>query len=340
MTDRKILERYLQGNCTPEEAAQVEAWLKEEAAKEGEAWTPVENGKNLDPQISERMYAVIRNKTSGNRNGKLIGMAKWITAAAACIAFIIWLPFGKNDGSAPAAPVAANAVPQERVELNNGESTRDVVLPDGSKVLLYPGSVIRFSAGLDTMQERRIILMGKAGFEVVSDKKHPFRVTSDVLNTTATGTRFTVMAYPREPVMIVQLEEGVVNVNTEARSVDERLKPGEQLVYTKQSGLAVVSRMKTTEALAGAKPSRPDEEPSKPDWFRFSGQPLPAVLEQLSIFYNVPIQYKREELQHAYFAGRYQRTDSLVRLLNDIALLNELELIPLEKGYELRKKKP
>ena len=81
---------------------------------------------------------------------------------------------------------------------------------------------------------------------------------------------------------------------------------------------------------------RPD---SLGNWYMFENQGLADVLDQLSIIYNVEIQYSSGDLHNKFFIGRLDKYDSLEDIINDIALLNHLSVAKREGCYVIRKRK-
>jgi transmembrane sensor len=101
---------------------------------------------------------------------------------------------------------------------------REVGLPDGSRVILAPGSAIgiAFEAG-----ERRVrLLTGEAFFDIRSNPREPFRVTARGVETTVLGTRFDVRLGSDD--VTVTVEDGLVKV-TGSGDIGERLGAGQSV---------------------------------------------------------------------------------------------------------------
>lgn len=97
---------------------------------------------------------------------------------------------------------------------------REVQLPDGSQLSLDAQSSIAFDFA-DGRREVRI-LGGQAYFEVVKDSAHPFRVLTDQLSITVTGTAFNVDSIRQR----VNVTEGSVRVSG-PHSAETSLLPGQ-----------------------------------------------------------------------------------------------------------------
>jgi hypothetical protein len=114
------------------------------------------------------------------------------------------------------------------------------------------------------------------------------------------------------------------------------LRPGDELFYNK------ITRLATVRKFAGHKKKTPglkngEENIYKPDWYKFSGQRLADVLDQLSFYYQVEIDYKPEDIARSYMTAEFRTGDSLGKILKDIGLLNKLKLTEADGKYILRK---
>ncbi len=116
-------------------------------------------------------------------------------------------------------------------------SVAEMYLPDGSHIYLNSGSEIKYSVnGTDGMRE--VFLKGEAWFQVAKIPEKPFLVHTSFYDVRVTGTSFNVKAYPEEKEVTTTLEEGSVHVVSSGNlklAEESVLKPGEQLVYNKES---------------------------------------------------------------------------------------------------------
>lgn len=139
---------------------------------------------------------------------------------------------------------------------------KEILLPDGSTVILYPNSTLRYAKSWNRGKSRDVWIVGETHLSVVkittpNSQKHenvPFKVyLNDSLSVTVLGTEFSV--YNREnQAPAVHLESGLVQVNMPDQTV--RLLPGEAVTYVrdkglvKQSELLSISRIATMNELA------------------------------------------------------------------------------------------
>jgi hypothetical protein len=76
----------------------------------------------------------------------------------------------------------------------------------------------------------------------------------------------------------------------------------------------------------------------KGSWFMFNNQSLSEVFDALAAMYDVRIVYSKEDIKNMYFIGTYEKSDSIERILNEIALLNKLQVSKLDNGFKIERK--
>lgn len=237
-----------------------------------------------------------------------------------------------------------------RHELNNTDNPISFKLDDGSTIVLFSHSEIRFRKDFPK-DSRNIILYGKAQFKVAHDKSRPLTVFSGDIKTTALGTNFTVTAFEKSNRIVVRLEEGKVlirpvNNSNPAFIADVVLLPGQELTYDKERKTVTVKLVSgqkrrsvnkiTALGVNKDQPTIPNNY--KGSWFMFNNQPLSKILESLQEMYDTKIIYSEKDLEKLYFIGRFNRTDSLEGILNHIADLNNLTLTKTDSTFILKNK--
>jgi transmembrane sensor len=361
MIDKQLFDRFLKNECTADERRQVFDYLEAhpgEAEKllsenefsqvQPEDWNPRRSAQSFD-QVSRRIQKDTRP------------ILRWslVAAATALIAVvgIKWLTTRPAGHSAIAPPVA-NTRPQQAIDAwitaaNTTKTTQLFVLPDSSSAELSPGSRISYLRTMTTDDQRLIKLTGEGQFNVTTNPSHPFKVVSGELTTTVLGTWFSVTADPDSSTIKIHLYNGKVQVGAtrgfswKSKDSTMLLQPGDELTYNKQSLLASIRTPHHTNHQQIAKlPTAPltttHPHPltasAKPEWYRFGGQSLTEVFDQLSDYYGVQINYFPSDVANHFFTGKFQNTDSLEDILNDIALLHDLTLTKQQGMYIFRKK--
>jgi transmembrane sensor len=89
---------------------------------------------------------------------------------------------------------------------------KSIKLSDGTKIWLSPSSSLEYPDQL-TGNLREVKLEGEAFFEVAKDKKHPFIIHSDRMDTRVVGTSFNIQSYKQQLAYTVTVVTGIVNVS-------------------------------------------------------------------------------------------------------------------------------
>ena len=226
----------------------------------------------------------------------------WTWAAAAVIVlvcgFIGWKVVSDREAS---GPVAAVNVPDEVrnsgfLRYNHTQKIIPVALPDGSSVLLHPGSELSYRQieGLN----REVYLKGKAFFEVVKDPQNPFLVYSGEMITRVLGTSFTITAYTEDADFSVVVKTGKVTVSTrtEAQSgaglneKEVQLIPNEKLVFDRGKLEFKRLEINTKDILEYVPPTEIS--------YTFEDAPVAAVFKEIGKAYRLKI-----EMDESLFKG-------------------------------------
>ena len=151
-------------------------------------------------------------------------------------------------------------------------------LHDGSKVWLNAASSLRFPTRFEG-NERTVFLHGEAYFEVAKNAKMPFRIKlEDELTVEVVGTHFNIMSYGDENEVRTTLEEGMVKVASQTKTVS--LSVSKQAVMKKSDQSLLVSNADVEKALAW-----------KNGMIEFDDDDLPYIMRQLSRWYDVDINF-------------------------------------------------
>jgi transmembrane sensor len=216
------LGRYLAGECTAAEAAEVERWAAAQAARRAlldelrDAWTaagapPRWNTDAAFARVTARIAGAraqarpltptpvipFRRRPAPRRS------LPWLRAAAAVVLLAGGVATANGLGSFRGDPAP---LPQREVATTAGQRAR-VTLSDGTEVHLAPGSRLRYPAGFGA-DGRDVSLEGEGYFRVAKDPARPFRVHAAGSVTRVLGTRFGVAASPAGVRVVV--EEGRV----------------------------------------------------------------------------------------------------------------------------------
>jgi hypothetical protein len=275
-------------------------------------------------------------------------------AIAASVLLIIglgWKLFNNNEVKAPVVQITREKTDSflfvMHHEVNTTGKEKRIQLQDGSMIVLADKSEISYRQPFTNTRD--VTLKGKAYFKVAKDKTRPFTVISEDISTTALGTEFTVTAFEKTNRIIVRLYEGKVVVKPVRKGNgkfknDVYLLPGQEFVYT-HGMTGKPKSFKIEDEKSPEKILNQEMEQDNPflpqnaqeSWYMFNNQSLEEVLDELSGIYNVKIIYNKEEVSKIYFTRKYDRTDSLEFILQEIGTLNNLKITKKDNAFIISK---
>ncbi|MBC7888255.1 MAG: FecR family protein [Ferruginibacter sp.] len=179
-------------------------------------------------------------------------------------------------------------------------------LPDGSKVWLNAASSIKFPTHFEGKQ-RTVFLHGEAYFEVAKIKGMPFQVKLDNdMVVEVVGTHFNIMGYNDEREIKTTLEEGIVKVTNQNKTV--LLSPSQQAIIKRNYQGLTISDADVAKALAW-----------KNGMIEFDGDDLPYIMRQLSRWYDVDISFTND-IPKGTYKGAIRRQSPLSNILEILKL--------------------
>jgi ferric-dicitrate binding protein FerR (iron transport regulator) len=272
-----LIAKQLQGVATPQEAAELQQWLKSDAACQEEyddmavIWQ--RSGHLLaEPQFNTEVAWVKLDDQIAQLTGRnkkpfhtIISVLFSNTAKAAAAILILaaagywWYNHAKWQ--------TFTAVTQNET----------LTLPDKSVVMVRKGSTIKYQKQFDK-DERRVELTGEAFFSVQHNKHQPFIVTTPYSEVKVLGTSFLVGTYDvTDEVAVVTGKVNVTYKNTEEKNNQVVLTKGQQVILRR--GHFYQSPITDSNFIAW--------ETGK---LTFNNTALPKVLQDISHFYGVSVE--------------------------------------------------
>ena len=186
-------------------------------------------GMNLN-LLFEKIWKLIREKEKGQKV-PLFRMNTMLKIAAALVlgVFIGSLIFNKPGNLVESETVSYTSMAPKG-------SVSQMILPDSTFICLNSGSTLKYTFNGE-MRKREVFLDGEAWFQVQKSGDNPFIVHTQFYDVNVTGTEFNVKAYREDADVVTTLEKGSLVVTSGSIRMQEpaTLKPGEQLVYNKES---------------------------------------------------------------------------------------------------------
>ncbi len=235
----KLFVKKMFGENSPSETEELNEWTEahRKVADDIYNWDKfTERQIDISQINTDKEWSNLQHRLNKERSDKRIDFWKFTKyAAAASVVIVFGLYLSQYESDDKKINVVTVEAPIVVKENPNGVKSQ-ILLPDGTHVWLNSASSISYFQRFSD-SERLISLRGEAYFEVVKDKKRPFRVKSGNTTTTALGTSFNINAYDTSSIQI-SINTGIVDVTTLDNNEHIILNPGEQ-VYTDNSGLSI-----------------------------------------------------------------------------------------------------
>ena len=317
-----LLQKFENGDCTPEEIIFLEGVVnesidthseisifkdeKEMQSEEGRMWNKLNDALFFKSKI--------RNLNKHNL---------WVQLTlAACLLLVvsfsiyIYIPefFRRNI-------ISDNRGMETQ---NNANTNQTLTLPDGSKVVLEKNSSIIVSEDFGKVN-RTVLLKGKAFFKVVRNEKKPFLVRMGNLITEVLGTSFKVGSDNQNKSIEVAVISGKVSVYATSKNGISKKLNGVVLtsnlkaVYNTENQTIQESIVETPQLLL------PNLKKSD---FIFDEIQFGDLRDRFKLFYGVDIIFVNKEIEKCLFKGDLSGLDLFEQL--DVAFLS------IKARYEVR----
>ena len=188
----------------------------------------------------------------------------------------------------------------------------DIVLSDGTQVVLNSGTSIKYPVQFINGSERQVFLNGEAFFNVAKDKLHPFIVNADSLSVRVLGTKFNLSSYPEDQFVNTTLVEGSVLVydskNTFESSEVSPLEPGYKAEWNKDNGQISIEEADIA---------------MHTDWLNgkiiLRHVPFKNIVKKLERHYNVVITNRNLKLEEELFTASFdiETIEQVFRTFNE-----------------------
>ncbi|MBS0026806.1 FecR family protein [Chitinophaga sp. 22321] len=317
-----LLERYNQGNCSPEEAAIVDQWFENINRHQS---TYVEE-KELDQELDQIKLQLNQHITPAPKVRRM-PVRTWYAAAAAAIlvaAGLFWFnrshtPATTGNGSTPLAALNSTRVVKDgfvEITTRKGQPKENITLEDGSTLELNAGSKVRYPEHFGDSSRTVILEEGEAFFSVATDPARRFVVNAGELATTALGTSFNIRAYASEHKVVVALVSGKVKVdqlnNNDPQTASLILLPSEQISYDRVSLHLVKTSFSKPEEITGWKQG----------YLIFKDAPYNEVVTGIENRYGVTVSNESDKTEWNY-NGSF-KNENLKEVLDIICLAKSL----------------
>lgn len=242
-------------------------------------------------------------------------MPVWVYRAAAVVSVgvMLWL-----------AVLWMNAYWGETTLATGYGETREVVLSDGSRVMLNANSELRYPTRWDEGAPREVTLTGEAFFEIEkreqAGNKIKFIVHTEQLDVAVYGTSFNVMN--RHDQTEVVLKEGSVHLNLKTEPGEIEMVPGDLVSVSAASGEILRKRVEPEQFSAW-----------RASQLIFKATSLQQIAQRIEDIYGQNVVFERPALGQLELTGTFPADDldQLLRLIDassdEIVVVREGETI-------------
>jgi len=207
----------------------------------------------------------------------------------------------------------------EEVIVDKGERIQ-IMFQDGTRVYINSDSKLKYPKKF-ALNTREVFLEGEAYFVVAKNKNRPFIVNLNGPAIQVVGTSFNVQDYPDNKDIVVCLDEGSINLTLPTEK-KYPVRPGERLIYNKESNECTISRMEDMHRLSMW----------KQNVIVFKDTPLPEVIKVLNRWYDVDFRIEDER------ALTYVYTLTSDNTLLEKVLMDLEKIAPVKFDYNEDKK--
>jgi len=303
MTDnpkaKALLDRYLNGECTPGEKTLLESWYHNIGSGD-EAYNP------SWAEASKAQF--LRQHYPGKRKQLLFTALKWAAAAAILVVLARTAFFfsGRPDLHRESATTMYSAV-------TGPGGLKRVQLPDSTIVWLNANSRLEWTSDFSG-DKRRVSLSGEASFDVRHDATHPFVVHTADADIKVLGTCFNVETGTRQSPTQVALLRGKVAI-----TVTGKAAPGLILQPGEIAACSAAGRM-----LRKYKADVSSYFSWNSGGFYAADMPLQQVVEKLCVRYGYTVTWHNRRGGHKHISVSFPR-QAFKDMLESLCYLNHLQ---------------
>ena len=226
-----------------------------------------------EARVAKKHHAAAHVQTVGKKGS-------WIIPAALVVVAVVAIVFGQrwmqSRGADMAVTRALESNDARTVTSNRGQRGA-VTLGDETKAKLGSDSQLKVPKEFGSTF-RTVELTGTAHFEVAKDNPMPFTVRVGNMDVVATGTVFTVRAYPEDSTTTVMVSEGSVDVRVRDTKDNHTVSAGDAFRIKSDGSLAPLEGSARDVSFAWAR-----------DSLVFENARLDAVVPQLQRWFDMKV---------------------------------------------------
>lgn len=296
---QSLLSKYLNGEASPEEAAQVEQWYHSY-----ETQSPIAKGRKSE--IAAAVLLNLQEEMQQKATGKTYALTSLSQLGKIAAAVFVVMATGLGYWS-----FQKKTVVEERFFTLNTSATEKkiVVFSDGSKVIMAPLAQLVYPQKFNKQDRTIALTEGEAFFNIAHEENRTFIVkTSNQLYTKVLGTSFRIKSFKNQSRISIQVATGKVAVGN-THQVFGTLVKGQEISYDKVNQSAEIKQ--TAIPL--------------PVELKFEGIALEDLIAKLEYAYNIHITLASPTLEKLKCTGIFNTKQSPEEILEIICSLHQLK---------------
>lgn len=304
MDKEKLIGKILNGESISD-SEDILDWINQSKGNEQEyiryknVWALLQRGKEMSAETIAEGFQSVKTKTIEQKRN-VFSISVFLRYAAIILVALF-------SGYLFTTIHLKSEIVMNEIAVPKGNRT-SVVLSDGSKVWLSNGTKLIYPERF-IGETRNVELQGDGFFEIAHDTKHPFIVTIGDNRVKVLGTKFSVLAYPDDNEVRVDLISGKVQFdfksNRNAKVCDHYiLKPSYGIVYNKIT--RNISESHLTDNFHNY-------------WmngiYEFEEESFASLAKKIERIYNVQIIFEDESIKNRRFTGTFKIDDNVYTLM-------------------------
>ncbi len=223
----ELLNKYLQQEATEEECdlLLLHYNLFDQEPEILDALTN-EQKLELKSEIDYNIRNIISTENNLIKNNHSLSRKIWISIIS--VAAILFIVFAGDLYFTDQKHLNKSSVISR---FSRVKENRLIQLPDGSTVIVSPGSKLNYPSSFDGLAKREVYLDGQAYFDVKHNPSKPFIIYTGKLKTVVLGTAFEINAWSDESDIRVTVSRGKVKIQDENNRVLKIISPNQQITY-------------------------------------------------------------------------------------------------------------
>lgn len=289
-----LLQRYVAGDVSEEEALEVAKWISE-------------NGEHLrEYRAARKLQDVLlwRNEAENvlyKESTRRVSLKAW-TVRLLRVASIVLVVFSLTYWWWTRREIRQYSAPQQSIHTPNGQRA-ELILADGTRVWLNSNTTLRYN-DFTSANIREVELNGEGYFSVTKNPDKPFIVKTNRYHIKVLGTEFNVSAYASTSVWSASLVRGKIDIDAADGSRLMELEPNTEAYL--ENGNLMKRGLNASESVFKWRKGQ----------ICFDNQSMQSIIRKLESSYDVRIIVHNKNILQSRYTGTFSVRDGVSHILD------------------------